>query len=148
MLKLYNPCNGRRLAIRTEPSVDAAQTLNLLIPGEKFVVSEVRRSVDGITYLKLADGRGWLFDHIPTTGKMCEPEKSKEQFIVDARHGMTRVVCFVSCLSVTGTRNNPTPSCRIYTPHIKIYIFGCLPAPAGGHGPQSSVARRAGLYAE
>ena len=62
--------------------------------------------------------------------------KERSDVAKTARHGMTRVVCFVSCLSVTGTRNNPTPSCRIYTPHIKIYIFlGVFQPPRGGTAP-------------
>lgn len=41
-------------------------------PGTKFKVVEERRDdSSGILYLKLADGRGWLFDVKPPTGRMC-----------------------------------------------------------------------------
>lgn len=49
--------------IRKEPDIDAerveGESLSL---GETFEVSEIRQSPDARSYLKLADGRGWVFD--------------------------------------------------------------------------------------
>eukprot|EP00932_Pfiesteria_piscicida_P004736 SRR837773.14641.p2 GENE.SRR837773.14641~~SRR837773.14641.p2 ORF type:complete len:125 (-),score=34.86 SRR837773.14641:62-436(-) len=45
-----------------------------LIPDEAFEVAEERADTEAgepITYLRLADGRGWLFDKKPGVGVMC-----------------------------------------------------------------------------
>lgn len=61
---ICTPDNGMGLGIRTEPFVDGARRpdhINLQ-PGEHFRVSQIKTGTDGVLYLKLADGRGWVFD--------------------------------------------------------------------------------------
>lgn len=50
------------LDIRTEPSIDAEKVGQHLAIGDTFEVSEIRQQPDLRNYLKLADGRGWVFD--------------------------------------------------------------------------------------
>lgn len=66
------------LAIRAGPSMDAAKSGNTLAPGDTFLVSEERRGADGILYLKLADGRGWVFERKPGVGVLCEAVKESD----------------------------------------------------------------------
>lgn len=80
---IYKPFNGLCLGIRTEPKVDGSRIVekNLkpgalkmatLKPGEEFKASEeIRDEKDNITFMKLADGRGWVFDSKPGCGSMC-----------------------------------------------------------------------------
>ena len=75
---VYKPCNGKKMCAREYPSIHAARTSNGLTPGDEFGVSEERRRADGITYLQLADGRGWVFDYKPGEGTMCEPKNMCE----------------------------------------------------------------------
>merc|ERR1712032_1726358 len=39
--------------------------------GEQFLVSQEVRGADGVTFLRLSDGRGWAFDRKPGVGMMC-----------------------------------------------------------------------------
>eukprot|EP00959_Pyramimonas_sp_CCMP1952_P010367 217238-Pyramimonas_sp.AAC.1 len=52
------------MAIRDSAFIDGEQTGQTLEPGEKFSVSEIQASEDTgtILFLKLKDGRGWVFD--------------------------------------------------------------------------------------
>uniref|UniRef100_A0A7S4VI64 Uncharacterized protein n=1 Tax=Alexandrium monilatum TaxID=311494 RepID=A0A7S4VI64_9DINO len=67
----YEPDDGNAIGIRAGPAVSAARTGNKLFPGEVFSVSQEQAGEDGILYLKLADGRGWVFDRKPEVGVMC-----------------------------------------------------------------------------
>jgi len=67
----YMPSNGASIAIRALPAMDSPESGNILKPGTSFRVSEERAGEDGITFLKLADGRGWVFDQKPGVGIMC-----------------------------------------------------------------------------
>eukprot|EP00929_Paragymnodinium_shiwhaense_P001397 TRINITY_DN10162_c0_g1_i1.p1 TRINITY_DN10162_c0_g1~~TRINITY_DN10162_c0_g1_i1.p1 ORF type:complete len:1127 (-),score=274.09 TRINITY_DN10162_c0_g1_i1:93-3473(-) len=67
---IYKPANGLAIAIRTQPEIGAKPSSWQLRPGTVFQVSETLRR-DEVLYLKLADGRGWLFDRRPGVGAMC-----------------------------------------------------------------------------
>jgi hypothetical protein len=67
---VYQPYNGVSMLIRGEDSIDGPKTDQPLGVGETFLVSQMKES-DGVTYLKLADGRGWAFDRKPGFGIMC-----------------------------------------------------------------------------
>jgi hypothetical protein len=68
---LYNPEVKAPLDIRASPDIDGARTSTYLEEGEVFEVSEEQTSDSGTLYLKLADGRGWVFDKKPGVGQMC-----------------------------------------------------------------------------
>lgn len=68
---VYNPDNGVGMAIRKESEVDGERSPHVLSPGDVFSVSEERMR-DGVLFLKLSDGRGWIFDRAPDNGVMCE----------------------------------------------------------------------------
>uniref|UniRef100_A0A7S0AFL6 Uncharacterized protein n=1 Tax=Pyrodinium bahamense TaxID=73915 RepID=A0A7S0AFL6_9DINO len=67
----YCPQTAVPIDIRKEPSIDGPRTVFTVQPGECFLVSEEREGTNGVLYLKLADGRGWLFDRKPDAGTMC-----------------------------------------------------------------------------
>eukprot|EP00929_Paragymnodinium_shiwhaense_P104208 TRINITY_DN6835_c0_g1_i2.p1 TRINITY_DN6835_c0_g1~~TRINITY_DN6835_c0_g1_i2.p1 ORF type:complete len:860 (+),score=134.91 TRINITY_DN6835_c0_g1_i2:194-2773(+) len=78
-LPLYETVNGLSIEIRSEPRIDGPLTGTRVRPGERFRVCEtlVVQGMAGnpesiVTYLRLADGRGWLFDRKPGFGIMCE----------------------------------------------------------------------------
>ena len=48
----------------------------MLQPGESFNVSRVQLGSNGVRYLQLADGRGWLFDMKPGANVMCVPHEA------------------------------------------------------------------------
>jgi len=66
------------LSVRTAPSLTGEKTGNTLAPGDAFQVAEEQRGPDGILYLKLADGRGWVFERKPGVGVMCERVKEQD----------------------------------------------------------------------
>ena len=69
----YVPPTELPLAIRALPQVVGPRTEHYLRPGEAFCVAqELYRGLEGVVYLKLADGRGWAFDRLPGVGVMCE----------------------------------------------------------------------------
>eukprot|EP00930_Biecheleria_cincta_P096739 TRINITY_DN8853_c1_g1_i1.p1 TRINITY_DN8853_c1_g1~~TRINITY_DN8853_c1_g1_i1.p1 ORF type:complete len:980 (-),score=262.60 TRINITY_DN8853_c1_g1_i1:149-3088(-) len=59
---LYNPKEYRQAAIRVNPSIEGPRTDILMRPGQRFMVSEEHIGSDGILYLRLADGSGWMFE--------------------------------------------------------------------------------------
>lgn len=65
------PCNGKKVGIRDGPAFDAKQTGHVLRPGESFGVTATREGAEGVLFLKLADGRGWVFNGKPEVGIMC-----------------------------------------------------------------------------
>lgn len=67
---VYWPCNGKTIAFRSGPAINAPTVGLTLSPGQDFVVSE-ERSHDGVIFLRCAHGRGWLFDTKPGMGTMC-----------------------------------------------------------------------------
>ena len=69
----YVPPTELPLAIRVLPQVVGPLTGHYLRPGEVFCVAqELYLGLEGVVYLKLADGRGWAFDRLPGVGVMCE----------------------------------------------------------------------------
>lgn len=59
------------IRIRSSPDRSSAKTEYSLRPFAVFSVSEEVQSSDGTLYLKLSDGRGWVFDRVPEVGTMC-----------------------------------------------------------------------------
>lgn len=76
----YEPPNGLPLDIRTEPLVQGERSGKDLWPMEVFRVSKKLTREDGVTYLQLADGRGWVFDINPSKGVMCSKVADAENF--------------------------------------------------------------------
>jgi len=68
------PQNDASVGIRAMPDIEAAMTKYCMQPGEVFEVSEERPGPGGVTFLRVADGRGWLFDWKPGVGTMCVRE--------------------------------------------------------------------------
>lgn len=75
-LWMYKPENGFSVAIRRTPSIGRDEEVDAsgyqMRPGERFRVMETREGAGGVLFLRLADGRGWLFDRKPGVGRMCE----------------------------------------------------------------------------
>lgn len=71
------PFDGHAMSILSGPELNAARTGHVLDHGEDFLVCEERLGVEGgstgaaLTHLRLADGRGWVFDRFPSQGVMC-----------------------------------------------------------------------------
>jgi len=57
--------------IRSSPDMSGPRTGYQLQPGDVFLVSMERRSGDGILYLQLADGRGWVCESKPDFPTLC-----------------------------------------------------------------------------
>jgi len=68
---VYDPVVAYPVHIRVLPKIDGPRTDEMLNPGDAFRISQGLEGTDGILYLKLADGRGWLFDRMPGVGIMC-----------------------------------------------------------------------------
>lgn len=67
----YVPEDGCHIDIRSMPAITASRSTDRLVAGEVFRVSETFEASDGVTYLKLADGRGWVFDSKAGIGTLC-----------------------------------------------------------------------------
>ncbi|CAE6970752.1 gapN, partial [Symbiodinium natans] len=67
----YVPEDGNHIDIRAVPSISGNRTHERLVAGEVFRVSETFEGSDGTLYLKLADGRGWVFDSKAGIGTLC-----------------------------------------------------------------------------
>lgn len=70
----YAPENGKPIKPRTEPDINAAQQDKQIEHGSVVKVSKEQKGADGILYLQLAEGGGWLFDMKPGVGTMCTRE--------------------------------------------------------------------------
>lgn len=68
----YNPPSPKEITIRSTPELFGPRAGGELSPGDTFRVSQEHRGDDGILYLRLADGRGWLFEERPDVGVLCE----------------------------------------------------------------------------
>lgn len=68
----YMPNDGLHIDLRTGPDIDGSRSPNILKAGDVFVACHEERGNGGVTYLKLADGRGWAFDKKPGFGILCE----------------------------------------------------------------------------
>lgn len=68
----YQPFNGLAMSVRIKPSTQSEKASKELRPGEVFAVSEERWDDNGVCYLKLADGSGWVWDRT-AHGVLCVP---------------------------------------------------------------------------
>eukprot|EP00931_Biecheleriopsis_adriatica_P085713 TRINITY_DN60536_c0_g1_i1.p1 TRINITY_DN60536_c0_g1~~TRINITY_DN60536_c0_g1_i1.p1 ORF type:complete len:541 (-),score=102.83 TRINITY_DN60536_c0_g1_i1:163-1785(-) len=74
------------LAIRMGPGVDASKTGKRLYPGEAFVtVGQERGKHDDMFFLKLADGRGWVFNRSPDAGTLCVLRGGAQEYLAPYR---------------------------------------------------------------
>merc|ERR1719464_2143065 len=62
--------------VRMEPEISGQKADAVLNPGDVFKISQGREGADGILYLKLADGTGWVFDRTPQGYVMCVEYRS------------------------------------------------------------------------
>mmetsp|Transcript_45182 Transcript_45182/g.127903 ORF Transcript_45182/g.127903 Transcript_45182/m.127903 type:complete len:375 (+) Transcript_45182:79-1203(+) len=74
----FDAGDGLHMDIRTTADVGAARTGHYVLPGQDFRVAQEVVGDDGIRYLELADGRGWLFESKPGVGTMCVRSKQKQ----------------------------------------------------------------------
>jgi len=81
----YVPDDTTALAIRTAPGVNSKRSDFVLQPKEVFGVSEAFLDSNDVTFLKLADGRGWVFDSDPEIGTLCVQEHGLQQLVLDAQ---------------------------------------------------------------
>lgn len=68
----YNPPESKPMSIRKEPG--GLKSSEMLQPGTVFTALEEKKGEDGILYLKLADGRGWVMEAAPGVGALCVRE--------------------------------------------------------------------------
>lgn len=72
MLWMCQPCSGKDVGIRTGPSIDAPLLPDAVLhPGDVFIVSEELQGEEQVLFLRLASGRGWVFNCKPNVGTMC-----------------------------------------------------------------------------
>eukprot|EP00931_Biecheleriopsis_adriatica_P056073 TRINITY_DN33236_c0_g2_i1.p1 TRINITY_DN33236_c0_g2~~TRINITY_DN33236_c0_g2_i1.p1 ORF type:complete len:562 (-),score=21.31 TRINITY_DN33236_c0_g2_i1:83-1768(-) len=69
----YRPHHRRRLYIRVGPNIGGPRTRQLLNPGDMFEAAE-ERLVGNITYLKLANNSGWVFDKNHAGEPLCHQQ--------------------------------------------------------------------------
>jgi len=101
----WSPADGNHIDIRAEPRIDGKRTRNKLNAGEVFKVTEERKSPEGVLYLKLADGRGWVFDMKPGVGPLAtrhEEEGPGVYTVIHDRTAVTRSVALGSDDDVVG----------------------------------------------
>eukprot|EP00930_Biecheleria_cincta_P097727 TRINITY_DN89414_c0_g1_i1.p1 TRINITY_DN89414_c0_g1~~TRINITY_DN89414_c0_g1_i1.p1 ORF type:complete len:631 (-),score=126.60 TRINITY_DN89414_c0_g1_i1:135-2006(-) len=67
----YEPEDRNHLDIRSVPEIGGQRTSEALLAGEVFRVSQEKVGRDGINYLRLADGRGWVFEKKEGVGTLC-----------------------------------------------------------------------------
>jgi len=74
----FKPFDGHDMPLLVDPSLTSARATDVLRADELLLVSEERIDADGVRYLKLADGRGWVYSNLPNQGTMCEREALPE----------------------------------------------------------------------
>lgn len=67
----FDAGDGAHINIRSVPAIDGPQTGCILQPGEVFQVSREWVGREGVLFLELSNGRGWVFDSKPGVGIMC-----------------------------------------------------------------------------
>lgn len=67
----YDAGDGHHIDVRAKPDIDGPRVPKRLDCGDVFCVSCESPGPNGMVYLQLADGRGWLFDQKPGVGIMC-----------------------------------------------------------------------------
>eukprot|EP00933_Yihiella_yeosuensis_P063077 TRINITY_DN66146_c0_g1_i1.p1 TRINITY_DN66146_c0_g1~~TRINITY_DN66146_c0_g1_i1.p1 ORF type:complete len:514 (+),score=109.84 TRINITY_DN66146_c0_g1_i1:201-1544(+) len=95
----YVPADGRHMDLRTEPLLDGERASSFLSAGDVFCVDKEQQGRDGVLYLRLADGRGWSFDHKPAFGAMCQ------RFQINEDDGPGPYVVINEHLAVTAARS-------------------------------------------
>ena len=98
----YEPPSDVGVFVRKVPDVEGEMSGQLVAPGDAFRVDEEFRGADGVLYLHLADGRGWLFDAKPGTEPICR-----------------RVAPVAECLpakrrSLAASTSDPPPPCKSF----------------------------------
>lgn len=83
------------LDIRNDPDINAERVADQCLKfGDTFEVSEIYRSPDARNYMKLADGRGWVFDWAMINGvrtQLIEPTTDDRRKLSDARKAFKKV---------------------------------------------------------
>jgi hypothetical protein len=64
------------LPVHAVPDSSGLLTSFVIFPGEVFSVIEEMERLDGMKYLRLADGRGWVCESRPGVGKVCKKTDS------------------------------------------------------------------------
>jgi len=75
----YRADSRKPIDIRFKTEIDGPRTTHVMQHGTTFRVSQTFLADDGITFLKLADGRGWLFDRKLDGRRMCECQEDEPQ---------------------------------------------------------------------
>jgi len=122
----------RAIGIRVGPSVDADRTGDMITPGEFFMVSEVCGD-RGQRFLKLSDGRGWVFTLSHVDGSVIAQESPSDWD--------SELDPFMSKGGAAGTTTAAVgpPRATVATPHAQ------APAgPSAGKGAAASLLSRAG----
>ena len=73
----YASPNDIAIGIRSVPEIDGPRD-GQLEHGQVFRVSEHYEGAGGVLFLRLADGRGWVFDRKPGVGTMCVLLRSRD----------------------------------------------------------------------
>jgi len=75
----YHGEDGYVLAIRSTPDIHGPKSGHTLQPGEVFRIKEKLQGGNGIRYLNLADGRGWVFEAKPGVGVLCSKMEENDR---------------------------------------------------------------------
>eukprot|EP01062_Namystynia_karyoxenos_P023454 TRINITY_DN19071_c0_g1_i1.p1 TRINITY_DN19071_c0_g1~~TRINITY_DN19071_c0_g1_i1.p1 ORF type:complete len:374 (+),score=76.31 TRINITY_DN19071_c0_g1_i1:67-1188(+) len=74
----YAPSNNKPADPRVGPSLSADRTTgHRMQPGTEFDVDAEEEGPDGLIFLRLASGDGWMFNQKPGVGTMCEKVTDK-----------------------------------------------------------------------
>lgn len=93
--------------VRIAPDISAERSDKALEAGDIFRVSEERLGKDGVLYLRLEDGAGWVFDRKPGLGILCVRQRAAAATLVP--RGSSRSG---SCGSGTGDKSGrPVDAC-------------------------------------
>lgn len=65
------PFDNRPVAILGDAKLTAERTGHVLNVGDAFLSCEERLGADGIRFLRLGDERGWVFERLPSQGRVC-----------------------------------------------------------------------------
>ncbi|CAE8642109.1 unnamed protein product [Polarella glacialis] len=84
----YDPDDHCHMDIRAVPMINGSRTQHALLAGEVFRVSTEHRGADGTLYLKLADGRGWVFDRKPGAGTLCVRYEVARFTVISVENGI------------------------------------------------------------
>eukprot|EP00933_Yihiella_yeosuensis_P072936 TRINITY_DN81493_c0_g1_i1.p1 TRINITY_DN81493_c0_g1~~TRINITY_DN81493_c0_g1_i1.p1 ORF type:complete len:344 (-),score=64.74 TRINITY_DN81493_c0_g1_i1:100-1131(-) len=100
----YDPDESNALDIRITPMITGPRASKVLLPGEVFRVSQEHRGADGILYLKLSDGRGWVFESKDGVGKLCARYEACRFTVITTVEGLPLDCSFVQLSQPPGNR--------------------------------------------